>query len=834
MAAITNGSVTISGGQSMTPTFTPTATATNSATFTPTFTPTSSATATATPTVSPTCTTTVTLSGSQEVPPNASAGTGTGTVAIAPSLTSMTVTLNWSGLTTAANAAHIHGPAAPGATAPVLFSFGTVSGTSGNIGTQTFALTPTQLQQLQQGLFYFNIHTSTVPGGEIRAQIVGGGCVTPTPTSTSTNTATPTITPTLGPTFTATNTPTRTNTATPTPTFTATATNTPTRTNTSTATATATFTGTATNTPTSTATAMISQTPTATATGTPPVTVALPMVTASPGTLVTIPIVVSDTTGRGIISYDFNIDYNPAVVQPASPAFDQAGTLSSAMSITPNTTNSGHFIISAFQASDLVGAGVLLNLKFNVVGTSGQFSNLNFADYTDPGMGFHIAFQWNEGDPPALTANGRITVAGPTPTSTATATASPSPTFTNTATATSTATATFTPTAIGTPVVAFASTTYTEDESQTAAITINRTGNISGTTTVSFATSNGTATGGAVCSAGTGVDYVSVSQTVTFNPGDTAQVVNVQICPDQLVEPTQTVNMTLTGANVGSPSTAVLNINDTANFFRKVETICTNLGSTGVPYPSTITVSGQPVQLGTLRVTLYDIVHTMPDNMDFLLVSPTGRQIILQSDAGGVVDLVNPVTLTFNDAAGQVLPNSAPLTTGQFEPTSWQPGQASFAPPAPPAPYNEPGSTVGGTPSLFSVFGLSNPNGVWSLYMRDDAGFLTQAITGCVSGGWGLEFLPSTAAQASISGRVLTADGLGIRNARIVVTGNSLAEPRVTTTGSFGYFMLDGLQTGETYVVTVNSQRYTFSTPARVLSLVDNVVDVDFIANPVE
>ena len=118
--------------------------------------------------------------------------------------------------------------------------------------------------------------------------------------------------------------------------------------------------------------------------------------------------------------------------------------------------------------------------------------------------------------------------------------------------------------------------------------------------------------------------------------------------------------------------------------------------------------------------------------------------------------------------------------------------------------------------------------------MRDDAGFLTQAITGCVSGGWGLEFLPSTAAQASISGRVLTAEGLGIRNARIVVTGNSLAEPRVTTTGSFGYFMLDGLQTGETYVVTVNSQRYTFSTPARVLSLVDNVVDVDFIANPVE
>ena len=102
-----------------------------------------------------------------------------------------------------------------------------------------------------------------------------------------------------------------------------------------------------------------------------------------------VPITVGNTTGRGIISYDLNIDYNPAILQPASPAFDQTGTLSSAMSITPNTSNSGHFIISAFQATNLVGAGTLLNLKFNVVGSGGQSSSLVFADYTDPGMSVH-------------------------------------------------------------------------------------------------------------------------------------------------------------------------------------------------------------------------------------------------------------------------------------------------------------------------------------------------------------------------------------------------------------------------------------------------------------
>ena len=78
----------------------------------------------------------------------------------------------------------------------------------------------------------------------------------------------------------------------------------------------------------------------------------------------------------------------------------------------------------------------------------------------------------------------------------------------------------------------------------------------------------------------------------------------------------------------------------------------------------------------------------------------------------------------------------------------------------------------------------------------------------------------------------MTADGHGIRNVEVVITGNSLAEPLVVTTGSFGHFSFEGLATGETYVVSVNSKRYTFSTPSRVIALADNVVDADFIAYP--
>lgn len=94
------------------------------------------------------------------------------------------------------------------------------------------------------------------------------------------------------------------------------------------------------------------------------------------------------------------------------------------------------------------------------------------------------------------------------------------------------------------------------------------------------------------------------------------------------------------------------------------------------------------------------------------------------------------------------------------------------------------------------------------------------------------EPLAPTAAGVSISGRVLTADGRGIRNARIVVTGNTLVEPLYAQTSTFGYYTIEGLRAGETYVVTVNSKRFLFSTPSRVITALDNVTELDFIASP--
>ena len=290
-------------------------------------------------------------------------------------------------------------------------------------------------------------------------------------------------------------------------------------------------------------------TPTAgTPIGTPaPIPVELPALTVPPGSFdYSVPILAGHTTLRQISLYELQVSFNPAVVQPASPPFDQVGTLSSGMTITADASNVGHLIISAFSVGPpLEGAGTLLNLKFNVVNNPGLATALAFEDYIGRG-GFNVpGFLWNEGDPPATTTNGSIFVFGHTPTSTPTftPTATATPTFTPTATATATATCT----AFQTPI-SFSSATYTVDESQVAPITIVRNGSSAGTNTVPFATANLSAAGGSACTPG--VDYISLSSQVTFNPGDTAKTVFVTTCGDSIIEGNETFSISLTGVGL--------------------------------------------------------------------------------------------------------------------------------------------------------------------------------------------------------------------------------------------------------------------------------------------
>lgn len=88
-----------------------------------------------------------------------------------------------------------------------------------------------------------------------------------------------------------------------------------------------------------------------------------------------------------------------------------------------------------------------------------------------------------------------------------------------------------------------------------------------------------------------------------------------------------------------------------------------------------------------------------------------------------------------------------------------------------------------------------------------------------------------TAATASISGRVVRADGLGIRNVIVTINGGPLTTPRIARTSSFGYFGFDGLEAGNTYVISISSKRYGFANPSQSVSLTDSINDMLFTSS---
>lgn len=91
--------------------------------------------------------------------------------------------------------------------------------------------------------------------------------------------------------------------------------------------------------------------------------------------------------------------------------------------------------------------------------------------------------------------------------------------------------------------------------------------------------------------------------------------------------------------------------------------------------------------------------------------------------------------------------------------------------------------------------------------------------------------LAPTAANVSVSGRVLTANGHGIRNAGVTLT-DSNGTTRTAITSSFGYYRFDEVEVGQTYVVTVRSRRFRFGNPTQVITLMDDLTDLTFTALP--
>lgn len=118
---------------------------------------------------SSTKTITTALNAAQENPANKSAGTGTAELTLDSSTKQLTWNVSYSGLTGAATAAHIHGPAGPGANAGVVINLAP-SGMGNPLKGET-TLTDAQVADFMAGKYYVNVHTAQNKAGEIRGQI---------------------------------------------------------------------------------------------------------------------------------------------------------------------------------------------------------------------------------------------------------------------------------------------------------------------------------------------------------------------------------------------------------------------------------------------------------------------------------------------------------------------------------------------------------------------------------------------------------------------------------------------------------------------------------------
>lgn len=89
------------------------------------------------------------------------------------------------------------------------------------------------------------------------------------------------------------------------------------------------------------------------------------------------------------------------------------------------------------------------------------------------------------------------------------------------------------------------------------------------------------------------------------------------------------------------------------------------------------------------------------------------------------------------------------------------------------------------------------------------------------------EFSPSfDVPGVTVSGRVTTPSGLGLRNATVAITDNSSGVRRTAVTSSFGFYSFDDVSVYRAYTIGVSSKRYRFA--PRILRVDDSLTDVNF------
>lgn len=196
---------------------------------------------------------------------------------------------------------------------------------------------------------------------------------------------------------------------------------------------------------------------------------------------------------------------------------------------------------------------------------------------------------------------------------------------------------------------------------------------------------------------------------------------------------TATLQLQDNSLNLGTVTRTINLGSSNTNIINRTNTTALTIPASGTQgaaslYPSTIAVSGITGVVTKVRVVLTGLTHAYAGDLDVLLVGPTGQGVVLMSDAGNGTNITG-TTLTFDDSVSAVLVPEGRIVTSTNQPTEYDPGSDNFPAPAPAGPYGQ---------SLAAFNGL-NPNGIWSLYVNDDA----VLDSGSLTQGWRLSLTQS-------------------------------------------------------------------------------------------
>jgi hypothetical protein len=129
------------------------------------------------------------------------------------------------------------------------------------------------------------------------------------------------------------------------------------------------------------------------------VIVSMPNAIAAPKSEISIPLRIDNLAGASVSSYQFDLEYDPAVITPTQQPVVTTETLSENLAAVYNSPKPGLLKIVVYGALPTGGDGVYVDLRFAVIGASGTSSPLSISK-----------FRLNDGNVETALVNGKLSV----------------------------------------------------------------------------------------------------------------------------------------------------------------------------------------------------------------------------------------------------------------------------------------------------------------------------------------------------------------------------------------------------------------------------------------